>query len=230
MTATSHDQTTATGVISARGPGRTRMVAVCLAASAVTLAALVLTHPWGPRLDSSSAATFSYDLLKTNRDAAWPATMLDAFAFGVLTICVALAAGHLVRGRGRLAATIGGVATVAGGVLFAMGAAGSATLTWYVTSTALSEESGRDLIAFMNDHPGHVLVPQTTGFFLVTLGTLVLTAALVHARVVPRLAGAAFVLLTVALFAVSGQAMNAVQAAQMLLIGAIAIPLWRRAG
>ena len=75
-----------------------------------------------------------------------------------------------------------------------------------------------------------MLVPQTTGFFLVTLGTLVLTAALVHGRVVPRLVGVVFVLLTVALFAVSGQAMNAVQAAQMLLIGAVAIPLWRRAG
>lgn len=211
----------------AAGQGRLRLVAAALATSAVTLAALVVTHPWGPRLDSSSDEVFSYGQLLEYREAAWPSMLVDGFAYGILAVCAAVAVCHLVAGRGRVAALVGSVATVAGGLLFAMGAAGHATLAWYATSPGLSGAAGCDLIGYVNDNPVQVLAPQMAGFALVTLGTLILAVALFRGRTVPRVLVLAFVLATVLLFVeLPGDAMNIVQAAQLLLVGAVAVPLW----
>lgn len=207
--------------------GRIRLVAVALAAAAVTLAGLVITHPWGERLDSSSDEVLDYDHVLAHHANAWPAMLVDVFAVGVVAVCLAVAVTHLVRARGRTLATVGGVLLVAGGILSAMGGFAFATVTYFVAE--LPEASGRDLVDTANDDVAHLLGVEMAGFLLVTLGSLVLAAALVRGRAVPRPAVAAFVLLTFGLFATTGAALDVVQAAQTVLIGAVAVPLWRSA-
>ena len=196
--------------------------------SAATIAVLVATHPWGDRLDSGSDDILSYATLHAHRDAAWPSILLDGFAFAILGMCAALATCHLVRGRGRVAALVGSVLAIAGGVLFAMGGFGFATLVWF--TTGLSEDDAAGMISFANDHPGHLMGVQMAGFALFTLGTLTLSVALARARAVPLAAVIGFVALTVGLFVpLPGRGIDVVQVAQMLLVGALAVPLWRRA-
>jgi hypothetical protein len=214
--------------VPAAGPGRLRLAAAALAASAVTVAALVLTHPWGDRLDSSADEVLSYDFVLKSHDSAWPAMLADVFAFGILAFCLAVGVCHLVRDRGRVLATVGSALVVAGGVLFVMGGFAFATVTWFIGE--LSESAGRELVDVGNDDVGHLLGVEMAGFFLVTLGSLVLAAALWRARAVPRPAIALFVLLTVGLFAgLSSTPMNVIQAAQVFAIGALAVPIWTRA-
>jgi len=209
-------------------PGRIRLVAGALAASAATLATLVLTHPWGDRLDSSADKVLTYDLLLETHDRAWPAMFADCVAFAVVAVTVALGVAHLVRGRGRTLATVGGVLAVLGGILSAMGGFAFATIIWF--AAALPESSGRELVDVANDELPHLVGAEMAGFVSFTLGSLLLAAALFRARAVPRLAVVLFVLLTLGLFAgLPGIAMDAVQAAQVLVTGAVAIPLWRRA-
>ena len=230
MTTISDVSTTAPDVTTAAGPGRVRLVAGALAAAGATLAGLVLTHPWGERANSSADEIFFYDQWVEHRGGTWPALMADGFAFAVLGITVALAVCHLVRGRGRIAALVGGVMTTIGGVLFAMGASAGAALAWFITSDGISEQAGRDLVDYLNAHPMHQLGAQMAGFGLFTLGSLVLGGALWRARVVPRAAIVAYVVLTIGLFIGLGQtAMNTVQAVQTLVLAAIAIPLWQAA-
>jgi hypothetical protein len=205
--------------------GRLRLVASALAAASATLAVLIVTHPWGDRLDSSADEVLSYDGLPADPDAAWAAMLADVFAFGVMAFCLAIAACHLVRTRGRVAATVGSVLVVAGGILSAMGGFAFATTTWF--AGALPEESGRELVDVANDHLAQLLGAEMAGFLCVTLGSLVLAGALFRARAVPRLAVAVFVVLTVVLFVgLPGTAMDLAQAAQVLTAGALAVPLW----
>lgn len=208
-------------------PGRIRLVAAALAAASATLAALVITHPWGERLDSSADEVLSYDVVLESHAHAWPAMLADVFAFGVIAVCLAIGVAHLARTRGRALATAGGVLVVAGGLLSAMGSFAFTTVTYFVGE--LPEGSGRDLVDTANDDVTHLLGVEMAGFLLFTLGSLVLAAALVRARAVPRLAVALFVLLTFGLFALTGAALDVVQAAQVLVAGAVAVPLWRRA-
>jgi hypothetical protein len=208
--------------------GRIRLVAAALAAASATLAALVLTHPWGERLDSSADEILSYDLIVENHANAWPAMLVDVFAFGVIAVCLAIGVAHLVRGRGRTVATVGAVLVVAGGILSAMGSFAFATVIYFAGN--LPEGPGLELVDIANDDVAHLLGVEMAGFLLFTLGSLVLAGALVRSMAVPRLFVALFVLLTIGLFAgLSGAAMDSVQAAQVLLAGGLAVPLWRSA-
>lgn len=92
---------------------------------------------------------------------------------------------HLARGRGRVAALTGATLTTAGGILLAMGATAFATLAWFVTADRLAGGAGQSLVDYANDHPGHLIGPNTAGFLLSTVGVLVLAAALFRARAVP---------------------------------------------
>jgi hypothetical protein len=206
---------------------RIRLVAAALAAASATLAALVITHPWGERLDSSADEVLSYDLIVENHANAWPAMLVDVFAFAVIGVSLAIGVAHLVRAKGRSAATVGGVLVVAGAVLSAMGGFAFVTVTYFVGE--LPKASGRELVDTANDDVTHLLGVEMGGFLLFTLGSLVLAAALVRARAVPRLAVAVFVLLTAGLFALTGAALDYVQAAQVVVAGALAVPLWRSA-
>jgi len=209
-------------------PGRIRLVAAVLAAASVTLAALVVTHPWGERLDSSAEDVFTYGYVVDNHANAWPAMLADVIAFGLIAFCVAIGAVHLVRGRGRTAATVGAALVVLGGLLSAMGSFAFTTILYFVAE--LPEESGRALTDTANDDVKHLLGVEMAGFLLFTLGSLVLAFALFRSRAVPRLAVGLFVLLTIALFVgLPNAAMDAAQAGQVLVTGALAIPLLRSA-
>jgi hypothetical protein len=68
------------------------------------------------------------------------------------------------------------------------------------------------------------------GFFLTTIGALVLSAALVRARAVPMPAVTVYIVLTLAQFAgLPGRAMDFLQIAMMVLLIGFATVLWRRA-
>ncbi len=211
-------------------PGGVRLVAGALATAAVSVAVLVATHPWGARLDSAADDVLSYDvLLRSDRDVAWAGILIDGFAFAVTALCAALGTCLLARKRGRIAAQIGSVLTVTGGVLFAMGSSGFAALTWFATSDGLSEVAGRDLIAVGNDNVARVLGLEMAGFLLVTVGGLTLAVALARAKAVPLAAVVAFVVLTLALFApLPARGVDTVQVLQMALVASLAVPLWRR--
>jgi hypothetical protein len=208
---------------------RVRVVAAALAASALTVAGLLVTTPWGDRLNSGADDIVSYDDLRSVRDAAWTSMLVDAFAFGVIGLCLALGTAHLVRTRGRLPALVGGLLTTAGGICFAMGGAAFATFTWFASSSGLSEEAGRSLVDYGNDHPGHMIGTTLVGFGLYTLGTLVLAVALLRARVVPVVGLVGYVLLTFAQFApLPGRGIDYLQIAMMLVLAAYAALVWRR--
>lgn len=209
-------------------PGRIRLVAATLAAASLVLAVLVLTHPWGERFDSSAEDFVTYDYVIDNHANAWPAMFADVVAFGLVAVCLAIGVTHLVRARGRLAATVGAALVVLGGLLSAMGSFAFVTVLYFVGE--LPEEAGRALVDTLNDDVGHVLGAEMAGFLLFTLGSLVLAGALFRARAVPRVPLAVYALLTVALFAgLPNTAMDLVQASQVVLAGALSVPLLRSA-
>ena len=212
------------------GSGSVRLCAGALALSAATVAVLLATTPWGDRLDSGADAILSYDRLLAVRDAAWPAMLLDAFAFGVIGLTLGLGVLHLARPRGRVTALVGAALTTAGGILFAMGGTAFATLTWFLTADGLPPGTGQALVDEANAHPGHLVGPSMAGFLLITVGSLVLSAALIRARAVPLPAVVAYVVLTLAAFAgLPGRALDVLQIAMMVLLLGFAATLWRRA-
>jgi len=212
------------------GPVRTRIrvVAGALVAAALTIAALLITTPWGDRYDSSADDVLSYDRLAAVRDGAWAGTLADGIAFAVLGICLGIVTCHLVQGRGRVAAVVGAVLTTVGGICFAMGGFAFATLTWF--ASGIAEDDGRALVDYANDQTGHLLGATMAGFALFTLGGLVLATALFRGRAVPVAGVAAYVLLVVAQFTpLSGRAIDYLQVVMMALFVALAVKVLRSA-
>jgi hypothetical protein len=228
MTTTAHPQThTET---SARSAARIRVAAAALAASAASVAGLLATTPWGDRLDSSSDEVLTYDKLLDVRDAAWSSMLVDSFAYAVIGLTVGLGVLHLVGSKGRIAALVGAVLTTAGGILFAMGGAAFATFVWFITADGLSDGAGQSLVDYANDHVGHLMGVDMAGFVTFTLGTIVLSVALIRARALPVPAIVVFLLLTFAQFSgLEGQALNVLQIAMMVLLLGFAAVVWRRA-
>jgi hypothetical protein len=229
MTTTSHvrpgPETTGSS-----GAGPLRVAAAALAVSAVTVAALLATTPWGNRLDSGADEVLNYDDLVQVRASAWPSAFTDAFAWAVIGVVIGLGTLHLARSRGRNVALVGAVLSTAGGILFAMGGAAFATFSWFATAPGLGKGAGRSLVDYANEHVGHVIASNIAGFILFSLGTFVLSAALIRARAVPLPAAVAFLLLTFAQFAgLPGRAMDLLQIALMVFLLGFAVVLWRRA-
>ena len=209
--------------------GRIRLTAAALAASAATVVVLLATTPWGDRLDSGADTILTYDKLLAVRDAAWPAMLLDSFAFAVIGLTLGLGVLHLARAQGRIAALLGAALTTTGGILFAMGATAFATFAWFITADGLPRGAGQSLVDYANDHPGHLIGPNTAGFLLITIGALVLSVALIRARAVPVPALIAFIVLTLAQFAgLPGRTMDFIQIAMMMLVIGFAAVIWRR--
>jgi hypothetical protein len=212
------------------GTGRTRAATAALATSALTLAVLLAAPPWGDRLDSGSDHFLDYDNLLEVRDAAWAGMLVDGFAYAVLALTLSLGVVHVTRGRGRVAAVVGAVLTTAGGIMFAMGASAFATFAWFATAPGLPDDAGRDLVAYANNHVGHVIGLDMAGFVTFTLGTLVLSAAVIRARAVPLAPVVVFVLATLAQFMIpTGNALNYLQIGTMALLIGFAALVWRRA-
>jgi hypothetical protein len=213
-----------------RGAGRTRVAAAALAASTVTIAALLATTPWGDRLDSSSDEVLTYDTLLAVRDAAWSSMLVDSFAYAVIGLTLGLGVLHVVRAKGRTAALVGAVLTTAGGILFAMGGAAFATVVWFITAGGLPAGSGQSLTDYANDHVGHLMGVDMAGFVVTTVGTLVLALALIRSRAVPVPAVAGYLVLTIAQFVgLQGRVIDFLQIAMMLMLLAFAAVVWRRA-
>jgi hypothetical protein len=230
MTATSPVRTHTDATAPSPGPTRLRVAAVALGASAATISVLLATTPWGDRLDSSSDDVLNYGNLVKVHDAVWPSMLVDGFAFAVIGLTVGLGVLHLVRGRGRVAALVGAVLTTAGGVLFAMGAVGFATIGWFASARELSDGTGQSLVDFANDNPGHLMGPDMAGFLLTAVGSLVLAAALIRSRALPVIAVVTYILLVLAQFSgIPGRAMDFLQIAMMLGLIGFAAVLWRRA-
>jgi hypothetical protein len=230
MSTTTPAQTTAETTVTPAGSGRLRVVAAALAAASATVAVLLATTPWGDRLDSSSDDVLTYDKLLDVRDAAWSSMLVDAFAYAVIGVTLGLGVLHLARSKGRIAAMVGAVLTTAGGILFAMGGAAFATLVWFITADGLSDGAGQSLVDYANDHVGHLMGIDMAGFVTFTLGTIVLSVALIRARALPVPAIVVFLLLTFAQFTgLQGQALNYLQVAMMVLLVGFATVVWRRA-
>jgi hypothetical protein len=230
MTTTATPTTIVSGTQQAAGPARIRTAAVALAASSLTVAGLLATKPWGDRLDSSQDDFLDYDKLLEVRDAAWAAMLVDGFAYAVVALTLGLGVLHLARDRGRGAALAGAVLATAGGILFAIGAGAFATFAWVATEPGLPRGAGRTLVAYANDHVGHVIGADMAGFVTFTLGTLVLSVALVRSRPVPVPAVGVFVALTLAQFVMPAghDVLNYLQIAMMLMLVGFAAVLWRR--
>ncbi len=231
MTTTSPVQADARTTADQTSTARIRVAAAALAGSAATIGVLLATKPWGDRLDSSSDEVLDYDQLLEVRDAAWASMLVDGFAYAVIGLTLGLGVLHLARGRGRVAALVGAVLTTAGGILFAMGAGAFATFAWFATAPGLPDDAGRSLVDYANDHIGHVIGADMAGFLVFTLGSLVLSAAVVRARVVPAPAVIVFVLATLAQFAIptGNDVLNYVQIGTMALLIGFAAVVWRRA-
>jgi hypothetical protein len=194
------------------GRGRTRIVAATLAISAAVVATVLLFRPWQVR------NSFAYAELAPVRDAIWTAIFIDALAFVAVAISVALSVALLAQVRGSRLANIGAVITIAGGVLFAMGAFAFVALVWLVTDTSVlpAADGARVLEAALTEMV-HVALPQALGFLLFTAGTLFLAAALFRSRAVPRWLPIAIVVATVLQFAFHDRALDFVQIGAMAL-------------
>ena len=214
-----------------QGPTPLRVAAAALATSAATVATLLVVKPWGERLNTSAEDFVSYDSLVDIRDAAWWGMLADGFAFAVVGLTASLCVLHLIRGRGRSAGLAGAVLATVGGILFAMGASAFATFVWFATASELPGGAGRALVDYANDHAGHLVGLEMAGFLAYTLGTVVLAVALIRVRAVPGAAVAVFLLLTGALFVMpsASLALDILQIAQMLMLVAFAVVVWRRA-
>jgi hypothetical protein len=230
MTTTSPTRLDGSVARSKTGSGRVRLTAGALAAASATVVVLLATTPWGDRLNSGADKILTYDKLRDVRDAAWPAMLLDSFAFAVIGLTLGLGVLHLARVKGRIPALIGAALTTAGGILFAMGGTAFATLAWFITADGLPPGAGQSLVDYANDHPGHLIGPNMAGFLLITIGSLVLSAALIRARAVPVPAVISYIVLALAQFAgLPGRTMDFLQIAMLLLLIGFAAHLWRRA-
>jgi hypothetical protein len=196
----------------AAGRGRTRIIAATLASSAAVVATVLLFRPWQVR------NSFAYAELAPVRDAIWTAIFIDALAFTALAISVALTIALFARARGARLANVGAVVTIAGGVLFAMGAFAFVALVWLVTDTSVlaATDGARVLEAALNEM-AHVALPQALGFLLFTAGTLIMAVALFRSRAVPRWLPIAIVVATLLQFTFHDRALDFVQVGAMAL-------------
>src|SRR5687768_7810415 len=189
---TRHSPTTASDFApsTVRSGSRTTLVAAALAVSAAAVASVLLWHPWPVR------DRFGYGDIAPIRDGMWTGIVIDALAFVVLGVALSLVVCMLARSRGAAWATVGAVVTSLGGIAFAMGAFGFASLSWYATdTTAIPVESGTELLKYAVDNPQHGMVLQMAGFLLFTVGSILLAVALIRSRSVPVWLPIAFLVL-----------------------------------
>jgi len=224
MSTLTPDALSTTATPSATDRIRAAIVSAVLALGAVAIAVIVLWQPWGER------DALSYEDIAPHRDAAWLGTLVDGLAIAAVGVTLALAVCRLVRARGAALATVGSVLTGFGGIAFFAGMFAFGSLSWYATSPdAVPPDAGSAFMTYVNDNPGHVMLPQMLGFLLFTLGSLLLMGALWRSRSVPRWLPIAYLVLTVGIFALSGLLLNVVQAVQTLLLVPVAFYALRRA-
>lgn len=199
---------------------RTPLVAGALALGALTEAVLLVIRPWGER------DAFGYDDIAPIRDEAWAGTVVDGLAVAVVAITLSITVCSLVRRRGAVWATVGAALTALGGIVFASGATAFATVLWYATDTdAVPVDVGTDLLKLATDGgASHATVLPMAGFLTYTVGSLVLSVALLRAGTVPKWLPTAFIVTTLAQFTpVPTRVLDFVQVFAMGLLFALAV-------
>jgi hypothetical protein len=185
------------GSVGPADPGRARAVLVtsALALGAATVAAVLAWKPWPERND------LTYEALAPVRDSTWVGITVDAAAFAVVAVALSLTVCLLVRGRGAGLANAGAVLAMLGGILFAMGAFGFAALAWHAAeATVVPPEVGTELLRYADGNPAHLLVLQMAGFLGYSVGTVLLSVALLRAAALPRWVPVSVLALTAAQF------------------------------
>lgn len=220
------------GHLDARPPGDdqrggTRIVQDALHGVLCVLAGVLITV--GFALDLGNHADTGTELLAVVVDAPdrfyW-ANTVGALGL-VLVAAVGLAVLRLVRGRGRVAATVGGLLLMIGG---AAAAAGQFMYGAVVTAMAQSGEDLAVMAALQDSFEDSVRtgMPFFIGFPGIMLGLLVSAGALLRSRAVPRWVPLAMVHGVVAVVALGDSAASSV--ADLLLTAAfvgIGLALWR---
>jgi hypothetical protein len=200
------------------GRARSTILASALAVGAVAVAAVLLFRPWPER------NAFDYDQIAPSRDGIWTGILVDGLGFAVTAVALSLVVCAMARTRGAVWANVGAVVTSLGGIAFAMGAFAFAALAWYATdATVLSEEQGARMLDHVVDNPQHAMVMQMAGFLGYTIGSVLLSVALLRARAVPRAIPVAVLVLTAAQFSgVDERVLDFVQIALMAVLVCIA--------
>lgn len=220
-TVTQPNAVTTTPVLS---QARRILIAAPLILGGLAVAVVLVMVPWGERNE------LSYEALAPLRDAAWAGIVVDALGIAAVGVCLALVVAQLVPGRGAVWANVGGVLTAAGGVLFAMGMYSFGSLAWYATDpAAISPSGGAALLDHAVANPQHGMLLQIVGFLAFTLGTLLLSVALLRAGTVTRWLPIGVIVLTVALFVAPGRVQDLAQAAQLLVLAGIGAAYLRSA-
>lgn len=210
------------------GGGRRTRVGVILAALVVGTLASVALGLWHPTPDANDR--FGYDEVAGMRDAWWAWHLFGSIGTAVSAIAGSLVVVLLAPRRGAAWATAGAVAASLGALAFVTGASAEGVL--YADATdpdALPVEAGRSFIDFVNDEPARVIAVIDPGMIVMSLGALLVAAALRRARTVPRWLPVAFAVTNLAGFvapfgaptAIAGIAFGAV----LLAIG---WQLWRQ--
>jgi hypothetical protein len=200
------------------GTARVRIVGAGLGFGAAAIAAMLVWKPWGERDE------LGYDAVRPIRDHAWTGTTVDAFAFALVSVTLAVATCALVRRRGRHWADVGAVVTVVGGIAFAMGGFARGAVVWLATADQVPADAGATVLQLVEDEPGHLMALAMAGFLLYTLGTLALTVAWWRSRVVPRWLTVALVVFTVAQFSgIDDRPLDLVQVACMGVLVCFAV-------
>jgi hypothetical protein len=198
---------------------RTAVVAVLLAAGAVTAAVNLLLRPV-PALDFGT-----YAVMRAERDAVWLFSLLGGVSTAVAQLTAGLAACLLTPRKGAALATIGAVLTGLAGVLFCAGFFAIGAVDWYLTADAAG---GQALFTYFQSESGQVFGIQAIGFLLSVLGFVVLGAALWRSRAVPRWLAAAVPLSQIAMIAGgAGIVYDVLHAVFMATLVAIAWFAWR---
>jgi hypothetical protein len=201
---------------------RARLVASGLALSSLTTATALLWSP-GPDRDDHTYASF-----EAVRDAAWAGMLLDVAGIVVAGITVGLAVCMLVRARGARLAALGAAGTAVGGALFAAGIYAYFNLGWYATEpNAIPASAGSALMSYVADNPVHLAALQAPGLFLLSLGALLLAAALWRSSAAARWVPSALVIVVMAQFLMPWATLDFVQAAMAIPFLGIAWRLWK---
>ena len=191
---------------------------VPLVLGAVISAVLLLLTPWGERNEIGYAAVAPI------RDAFWAGILLDGLATVAVTLGLSSVVLRLVQSTGAVPARLGAVLAVAGGVIFALGGFGYATLAWHLTDpTILDPAACTAVLHSAIENPQHSLLVQIVGFLAMTLGVMLLSIALLRSGMLPQWLPIAVLSTSVLAFVVPPRGKDLIQVLQLLALVAIGL-------
>jgi hypothetical protein len=134
-----------------------------------------------------------------------------------VTLGLSLVVLRLLQRAGAVPARLGAMLAVAGGVTFALGGFGYATLAWHVTDPSiLDPAAGKAVLQSAIENPQHSLVVQIVGFLAMTLGVVLLSVALLRSGTLPRWVPIVVLVTSVLAFVVPPRIKDLAQVVKML--------------